>query len=258
MPTLDDIARFCDDLLGLPEFPDDDRALNGVQVDTAAEITRIAAAVDARERTIAAAATAGANLMIVHHGLFWGGLQPMRGPQLRRFDTLLRGGIGVYGAHLPLDAHAEIGNGALLAAELELTPDSGFGRYLGVEVGVRGTATPIETVKVVDRAREFATRYGGTVQTSPIAPGRLTTRWAIITGAGATSDSIAEAHARGVDTLIVGEGPHHTAITADEAGIVVIYAGHYATETLGVQALARRVSETFGIPWEFVHEPTGL
>ena len=258
MPNLADIARFCDDLLGVADFPDDARALNGIQVDTTAEITRVAAAVDARERTISAAAGIGAQLLLVHHGLFWNGLTPLRGPQLRRIDALLRAGIGVYGAHLPLDAHPELGNGVLLANALGLTPDGGFGRYLGVEVGVQGGGPPIDTARLVERAGAFAERHGGSVRASPLASGRITERWAIITGAGATSDTIAEAVERGADTLIVGEGPHHTAITAEEAGIVVIYAGHYATETLGVQALARRVAETFELTWEFVHEPTGL
>jgi len=257
MPTLADIARYCDDLLGIPGFPDDPRALNGIQVDTRTEITRLAAAVDARERTITAAAANGAQLLIVHHGLFWGGLQPLRGAQLRRIDSVLRSQMGVYGAHLPLDAHPEIGNGVLLAAELGLQPTGGFGRFLGIEVGVQGE-TSLETGELVQRAGTFAARYGGTVRTSPIIPGRRTARWAIVTGAGAAPDTIAEAAERGVDTLIVGEGPHHTAISADESGLAIIYAGHYATETLGVQALARRVSETFGTTWEFIHEPTGL
>jgi dinuclear metal center YbgI/SA1388 family protein len=256
--NLADIARFCDDLLGVHGFPDDDRALNGVQVDTTAEITHIAAAVDARERTIASAVRGGAQLLIAHHGLFWSGLRPLRGAQMRRFDALLRAGLGVYAAHLPLDAHPEIGNGALLAAELGLRPDGGFGRHLGVEVGVRGHCDPIETGRLLDRARVFAERYGGSAKVSPIGEGRTTSSWAIVTGAGAGSDTLAEAEERGVDTLIVGEGPHHTAITADEAGLVVIYAGHYATETLGVQALAARVAQTFDLQWEFVHEPTGL
>jgi dinuclear metal center YbgI/SA1388 family protein len=258
MASLAEIARFCDALLGVPGFPDDARALNGIQVDTSADVARVAAAVDARERTIAAAATAGAQLLIVHHGLFWGGLTPVRGAQLRRFDALLRGGVGVYSAHLPLDAHPEIGNGALLAAELGLDPAGGFGRHLGVEVGVHGSTSAVETAQLVARARAFAERYGGSVRTSLLPPGRTTTRWAIVTGAGADSDTLAEAAQRGIDTLIVGEGPHHTAITAEEMGLVVIYAGHYATETLGVQALARRVADTFGLAWEFVHEPTGL
>jgi len=258
MASLADIARFCDDLLRLHGFPDSNRALNGIQVDTKSDITRVAAAVDVRERTIAGARDRGANLLIAHHGLYWGGLQPLRGAHLRRIDAILRAGLGVYAAHLPLDAHPEIGNGALLARELRLTPTGGFGRHLDVEVGVMGNVEATPTLELVDRARTYAARYGGQVITSAIEQGRRTSRWAIVTGAGAASDSIAEAAERGVDTLIVGEGPHHTAIEAEEAGIVVIYAGHYATETLGVQALAARVSETFGIPWDFVHEPTGL
>lgn len=258
MPSLAEIARYCDDLLRLPGFPDSSRALNGIQVDTTADIKKIAAAVDARLRTIAGARACGANLLIAHHGLFWGGLQPLRGPHLRRIEEILRAGLGVYAAHLPLDAHPEIGNNTLLARELELTPTATFGRHLDVEIGVMGTIDPSQTSELVDRVRTFAARYGGQVLTSRIEPNRRTTAWAIVTGAGAASDSIAEAVERGVDTLIVGEGPHHTAIEAEEAGIVVVYAGHYATETLGVQALAARVSGTFGIPWEFVHEPTGL
>ncbi|HUF30776.1 MAG TPA: Nif3-like dinuclear metal center hexameric protein [Gemmatimonadaceae bacterium] len=258
MPTLADIARFCDDLLGTAGFPDSTRALNGIQVDCDDDITKIAAAVDARERTIAAAHAARANLLLVHHGLFWGGLRPLQGPQLRRFGALLRSGIGVYAAHLPLDAHPDIGNGALLAGALGLTPTGTFGRYMGVEVGVSGQSEPLDTAELVAGARAFAAEYGGSVRTSPVAAGRRTERWGVITGAGASSDTISEAAERGIDTMIVGEGPHHTAIEAEEAGIVIIYAGHYATEALGVQALATRVAETFRIPWVFVHEPTGL
>jgi dinuclear metal center YbgI/SA1388 family protein len=257
MPRLAEIARFADDLLGVAGFPDDARALNGVQVDTDADVRHVAAAVDARERTITAAVERGAQLLLVHHGLFWGGLQPIRGVQRRRLGALLREGVGVYSAHLPLDAHAEIGNGVLLARELGLTPDGGFGRHLGVEVGVRGTAD-IDTAQLADRAKQFAAGYGGNAIATRFAEGRRTRHWAIVTGAGASSDSLAEATERGIDTLVVGEGPHHTAITAEESDLVVLYAGHYATETLGVQALARRVADTFGLTWEFVHEPTGL
>jgi putative NIF3 family GTP cyclohydrolase 1 type 2 len=90
-----------------------------------------------------------------------------------------------------------------------------------------------------------------------LEPGRRTRRWAIITGAGASSESLREAAAQGIDTLITGEGPHHTAVEAPELGIVVLYAGHYATETLGVTALAEAIGAEFGIPWSFVAAPTG-
>lgn len=257
MPPLGDIARYCDDLLGISSFPDDPRAINGIQVDTDADITSIAAAVDARERTITAAIDAGAQLLIVHHGLFWSGLQPLRGAQLRRIGGAVRAGLGIYGAHLPLDAHPEIGNNVLLAREIGLDPTGTFGRFKDVEIGVRGQES-IATETLVERIASFVQRYDGSVRTSPISPGRQTRRWAIVTGAGAGPETIAEAQERGIDTLIVGEGPHHTAISADEAGLVVVYAGHYATETLGVQALATRIAERFSVAWGFIHEPTGL
>jgi putative NIF3 family GTP cyclohydrolase 1 type 2 len=90
------------------------------------------------------------------------------------------------------------------------------------------------------------------------APGRRTRRWAICTGAGASSDTLREAAAAGVDTLIVGEGPHHTGVEAPELGIAVLYAGHYATETFGVRALGQEVERAFGIPWSYIAAPTGL
>ena len=88
--------------------------------------------------------------------------------------------------------------------------------------------------------------------------GRRTRAWGICTGGGASSDTLREARERGLDTLIVGEGPHHTAVEADDSGIAVIYAGHYATETLGVRALAAHLSDRFGMPWVFLEAPTGL
>ena len=99
---------------------------------------------------------------------------------------------------------------------------------------------------------------GGGVIVAGAVEGKRTLRWAIITGAGASSDSLREATATGVDTLIVGEGPHHTAVEAAELGLTVIYAGHYATETLGVCALAAHVEQVFGLPWSFISAPTGL
>lgn len=257
MPTLADIADFCDTLLGSRGFPDYRQALNGIQVDREGEVGRIAAAVDARERTIRRAIDRGAELLLVHHGLFWSGLQPLVGRQRRRLAPLLAGNIGVYASHLPLDAHPEIGNGTLLAGALELHATGTFGQHEGISVGVMGDDR-IDTAALVRRAATFAARYDGAVRTSHIPSGHLTTRWAIVTGSGAGPDMLAEAADRGVDTLVTGEGAHHTAIDAEEAGIVIIYAGHYATETLGVQALAARVAERFGVPWEFLHEPTGL
>jgi dinuclear metal center YbgI/SA1388 family protein len=257
MPALSEIAQYLDDVLRVTEIPDYPSALNGLQVETADDIVRVAAAVDARERTIRDAITAGANLLLVHHGLFWGGLQPLRGPTFRRVQSLVTGRLALYSAHLPLDAHPTFGNNVLLAKELGLTPTFGFARHQTVDIGVGGESD-ITTADVIARATSIASRYGGTVRHTTCELGRTTKRWAVCTGSGASRDTIHEASARRVDTLIVGEGPHWTAIDAEELGITIVYAGHYATETFGVRALAEHVSSTFGIPWTFLHVPTGL
>jgi dinuclear metal center YbgI/SA1388 family protein len=195
-------------------------------------------------------------MLLLHHGMFWGGLQRLTGPAYQRLQRLVAHDIAVYAVHLPLDAHLELGNCALLARELELEPTSRFHEYQGVPIGVAGD-TDVETRELLDRARRFAQLHGGTARSTPVSEGARTRRWAAITGAGADSASLRDAMAHGVDTLIVGEGPHHTTVDAPEAGLVVIYAGHYATETLGVRALAREVTTQFGIPADFLPLPTG-
>jgi dinuclear metal center YbgI/SA1388 family protein len=257
MTTLARIASALDSLLDTANVPDYPQAINGVQVETHAEIVKVAAAVDLRERTIRSAVDAGANLLLVHHGLFWAGLQPLRGPYYRRIHALLASGMGVYSSHLPLDAHPEIGNNVLLARELGLTPSAGFARYESIDTGVLGEAG-IATSELIARAGAIAQRWGGSVRSSPSDPSRTTKRWAICTGAGASADTLREAVEKNIDTLIVGEGPHWTAVDADEMGIVIIYAGHYATETFGVRALAEYVGRTFDLPTIFIDVPTGL
>jgi|SRR5687768_6238614 len=255
--SLTAIAEYLDGLLRTAELPDYPNALNGVQLSNRSEITRVAASVDISQRVISQVAERGANLLIVHHGMFWGGLQPLRGTQYHRLRTLFDHDIAVYSSHLPLDAHPEVGNNVLLARELGLSPTAGFGEFRGLMIGVRGE-TNIPTARLLERAEKFAVDHGGSARATPIDHGRVTRRWAICTGAGASTETMSEATTAGVDTLIVGEGPHWTAVDAPEAGLVIIYAGHYATETLGVRALADRVTSRFGIPSSFVEAPTGL
>ena len=251
------IAAHLDSLLGTAAVPDYSGAVNGLQLANRAAIRRVAASVDVSRRVIEQTIAVDANLLLVHHGMFWGGVQPVVGATYDRFQLLLAHDIAVYSAHLPLDAHASLGNNVLLARALGLEPAGGFARYKTIDVGVQGTAD-IDTRELRDRATAFAQQYQGSVRCTPIAPGHRTRRWALCTGAGASSETVLEAQANRIDTLIVGEGPHHTAVAADDAGIVVIYAGHYATETLGVRAVADHVSATFGIPSVFIDAPTGL
>ena len=119
-------------------------------------------------------------------------------------------------------------------------------------------ACELTTPALRDRVGQCSKMQGGDARASPFAPHRHSSRRAICSGAGANADTMAEAVARGIDTLITGEGPHWSAVDAEERGLVIIYAGHYATETLGVQALAAHVSSQFGVPWSFLPAPTGL
>jgi dinuclear metal center YbgI/SA1388 family protein len=254
---LERIAEHLDALLRTSEVPDYAGAMNGIQVDHAGPVSRCAVAVDASVQTIEGAIAAGANLLIVHHGLFWSGVQPLRGRFYERVRLLLNHDVAVYASHLPLDLHPTLGNNPLLAQALGLLPAAPFARFQSISVGVMGEAD-LETTTLAERARVVAEREGGALVAIGVTPGRRTRRWAICTGAGASSDSLREAAAAGVDTLIVGEGPHHTAVEAQELGIALLYAGHYATETFGVRALGQELERTFGLPWSFVAAPTGL
>jgi dinuclear metal center YbgI/SA1388 family protein len=257
MPHLPDIADYLDKLLRTREIPDYPSALNGVQLENQGEIVKAAAAVDFSRRIVEQTIACGANLLLVHHGIFWGGLRPIRGQLYNRIAPLVRHDVAVYASHLPLDAHPQIGNNVLLARELGLEPTGGFARFQSIDVGVQGSAE-VSTRLLVERARAVAQRHGGDAIATPFQESRLTRRWGICTGAGADTDTIREAVDADIDTLIVGEGPHYSAVEAADLGLVIIYAGHYATETFGVWALAKHVGNAFGLPWEFLEAPTGL
>ena len=182
--TLASIAHHLDTLLRTAEIPDYPGALNGVQVEHTGPVRQVAVAVDASLRTIQGAIDAGANLLIVHHGLFWSGVQPLRGRHFERIRQLVAHDVAVYSSHLPLDLHPTLGNNALLAAALDLEPTEGFARFQTIDVGVAGTSD-VETVTLADRMRAIAERENGSLVAVGITPGRRTRRWGICTGAGA-------------------------------------------------------------------------
>jgi dinuclear metal center YbgI/SA1388 family protein len=256
MATATELSSYIDEVLqtlGTPDYPG---AVNGLQLDNRSSIRRIAAAVDFSTRAVQGAIEGGANFLVVHHGMFWGGPTPLTGPTYRTLRLMIDNDIAVYASHLPLDRHPTLGNNVLLAADLGLTPMGSFARFQDFYVGVSGESD-IETTSLVERARVFARSYGD-IRTSLIPAGRRTKKWGICTGAGASAETLAEALAAGIDTLIVGEGPHWTTIHAEEHDLVIIYAGHYATETVGVRALAKHVAEKHNLPWSFISAPTGF
>jgi dinuclear metal center YbgI/SA1388 family protein len=257
MTRVHDIADYLDGFLGTESTPDYPNALNGLQLENRSEIRGIAAAVDFSSRAIEAAIAASANLLLVHHGMFWGGATRIQGPTYARLRKLLDSDIAVYSSHLPLDRHPDIGNNVLLARTLGLEPSEPFAKFENIHIGVSGRCD-LDTSRLVTRAEKFASEHGGSARHSAFEISRKTRRWAICTGAGASADTLQEAGELGIDTLIVGEGPHWTAVHAEENGLVIIYAGHYATETLGVSALAEMLSRKYDLPYTFISAPTGL
>ena len=255
--SLGELARYIDSLLEIRTTPDYPNAVNGVQLSNQSPIRKITAAVDFSTRAVEGAVTSGGNLLVVHHGMFWSGLEPITGSHYRRVRMVIEADIAVYASHIPLDRHPTLGNNALLAKELGLQPSAPFARFEDTFIGLCGESD-IETAVLAASARKFARTHGGDLRTSLMQAGRRTRKWAICTGAGASADTLRETSTMGIDTLIVGEGPHWTAIHAEENDLVIIYAGHYATETLGVCALAQHLSERYDLPWNFVSAPTGL
>jgi dinuclear metal center YbgI/SA1388 family protein len=244
---LEDLVNYLNDLLRISEFEDYENALNGLQLQNAGTVSRIAVAVDACEPIIEMAAAASADLLIVHHGLLWGGLQSFTGPFYRKLKLAMMHNIAIYSAHLPLDAHPQHGNNALLCDALGLTEERRSFLQIGFQVDMQ-----IER----DLLRENLERaVGGKVHLAPGGP-TISRKIGLVTG-GAGGE-VAKAAAVGVDTFITGEGPHWSFTAAEELGINLFYAGHYGTEVFGVQELGRLLETKFNLPWMFLHHPTGL
>jgi dinuclear metal center YbgI/SA1388 family protein len=253
MKTLADIRTHLDQTLRIAELPDYGNALNGLQLQNrTGTVSRVVAAVDSTLPVVKKAIAAGADLLLVHHGMFWTGLQPWTGATFERLNLALENNLAIYSAHLPLDAHPQLGNNACIARAMQLTPSGGFLDYKGLAVGVTCEAA-LALDEVV--ARFTQALDGGRVHVC--AGGPKTTRKIGISSGGSGSEIAAAAKA-GVDTFITGEGPHWSYTLAEELGINVLYGGHYATETFGVKALAEHLQSQFGLPWSFVDHPTGL
>jgi dinuclear metal center YbgI/SA1388 family protein len=249
---LHELVSWLDDYLRVREVPDFPGALNGLQVESSGRpVRRVAAAVDAAEATIARALAGGADLVLVHHGLFWDGNQPVTGRRYRRLKPLLEADVALYAAHLPLDVHPEVGNNVVLARALGIEVRGSFGEHRGMPLGVWGELE-IHREALCARLDEL---LGGRVRLLPGGPERIRRVGVITGGAG---DEISAAIAAGLDAFVTGEGKHHHFFDATEGGINVLFGGHYATETWGVKALARRLEEAHGIEWFFVDHPSGL
>ncbi|MGD2134892.1 MAG: Nif3-like dinuclear metal center hexameric protein [Gemmatimonadales bacterium] len=248
---LEQLVEYLDAYLRVADVDDSATALNGLQVENTGSVERLAVAVDACQATIDAAVALEADLLLVHHGLFWGGLEPLTGRHWRRLRPLLNHDIALYSAHLPLDLHPEVGNNAVLARQLGVREIEWFGDYHGAALGAAGSLK-LPRDELVERVRGV---LGVDPHVIPAGPPQIT-RIGVITGGG--GGMIRQAVDAKLDAFVTGEGQHHTHFDAEEYGITAVFAGHYATETVGVRALAAHVEQRFGLPWEFVDHPTGL
>ncbi len=247
----DDLTAWLDDFLKINDFPD--ISLNGLQVEGAEEVKRIAVAVDGVQATFDDAVAAGVDMLIVHHGLFWGRPLAVKGHVKKRIKTLLDAGISLYAAHIPLDAHPEVGNNAVLARELGMSDLAPFGEFQGVKIGFKGGFPAGTTL------HDIADRLGQlTGMQSLVHQGGedLVASGGIVSGAAAWT--LVEAAAEGLDVFITGEPKHEVFHETFERRMNVIYAGHYDTETFGVKALAERLAAEFDLDWTFFDRPTGL
>lgn len=249
--SLNGIVRYCDKTLRLDEVQDYDGAFNGLQVENRGGVGRIAAAVDASLTTAKKAIEAKANLLLVHHGLFWSARHPWTRSNYALLRFLVEHDLAVYSAHLPLDLHPRLGNNARLCAALGFRKLRPFFCEKDQALGFQ-TQTSIARETLVAR---LGHALGGEVKLLPGGPATCR-RIGVVTGGAGSHLSLAARE--GVDTFITGEGPHWTYALAEELGINVLYGGHYATETFGVKALASDLSRKFRVPWTFLDHPTGL
>jgi dinuclear metal center YbgI/SA1388 family protein len=251
MAVLSEIVEYTNDYIRVEEIEDWPNALNGLQIENSGKVTKIGAAVDVSTRVLTTAVEKQVDLLIVHHGLFWPGLQSVTGSLRRELKIAFENDIALYSAHLPLDVHSKVGNNAQLAAALGLKSTKRFLKEKGQSVGLKAKTSIPRSALI----RKLKTVLGGPVKTFNFGPNQ-TRRVGIVTGAaGSEIYRVAEAK---IDTFITGEAPHWAAVAAEELGMNLILGGHYATETFGIKALAAHLSQRFTVPWEFLDFPTGL
>jgi len=245
------LVSFLSNELRLSEFPKDESA-NGLQIEGLATVGNIGLAVDACDYVFQTAADNNIDFLIVHHGLIWGGIRSINGVMKKRIKALLDTDISLYACHLPLDWHPDYGNNAQLLKALAIKRMGDFGEYHGKRIGYWGRLTKELSLE------DFICRVDKTLntQSTALSFGNKVKNIGIVSGGGWSA--IYDAEETGIDTLLVGEPSHSAYTLAEEMKLNVVFAGHYATETLGVQAVGNMLRKKFGLKTEFIDHPTGL
>lgn len=246
-----ELVRYLDEYLHIGEIGD--YGPQGLQIEGKEEVQRIVGTVDAHQPCVDAAVARNADMLLVHHGIFWGGPKRLAGSYGRLVRTFLAHDINLYAAHLALDAHPVLGNNTELARRLGMEVIGRWANVKGVDIGV--IAEPPAGIKLDYLVTHFE-QVVGPVQVVLSHGPRIVHKVGIVSGFGA--DYIEEAAALGCDTFLTGETSHAQYYDALNSGINVIYGGHYTTETVGVQALGLHLASQFGLDFEFVDLPTGM
>ncbi len=253
MAGRDEIVRFCDELLDAPSW--EDYGPNGLQVPGAPDVSRVVTGVSAHRELLERAVSSGAQLALVHHGLFWNSQARSLSEQMaERLRIALTHGLSVAAYHLPLDADREIGNNALLCRrlgfELEERP---FAALRGRAIGIIGhSAEGVDADALVRRLAELLDREPLVFDAGPATVRSI----GIVSGAGASS--VTEAAALGLDAFLTGEPAEHAMADAREGGLHFIAAGHYATETFGIRRLGEIVAARFEVDHQFIEVPNPI
>ncbi|MDP8217746.1 MAG: Nif3-like dinuclear metal center hexameric protein [Candidatus Theseobacter exili] len=251
MKNLKDVCRYLDELLHIHEIPDE--SLNGLQVEGGANISRIAFMVNFCQEGAERACKEGADLIVCHHGLIWGGLKEITGIVYSRLKVIMDRGTSLYAAHLPMDVHPEFGHGALFLKALKIDVKGKFGQYGPMKVGVWGDLNKSESIESVIERIEHVLK----MPCRELLFGKnKVQRIGVVSGSGVSA--LEEAVDEGVDLFITGESKLAAFDLAKELGINVVFGGHYATETFGLKALMERVKSDLGLEVLFIDIPTEL
>ena len=245
MTSTKDLVEFCDTRTGQLEIPDFAGAFNGLQIENNGSATKVGAAVDAGLVPFQKAVEAHVDFLIVHHGLFWTPPIPIAGSAYEKTKLCIESNLAVYGSHLPLDCHPEIGNNRLLADKLGLSSEATFLPYEGVDIGLIATCS-YNLGALRDRLSDLFPKGFHSMEFGSENPKNI----AILTGSG--QSAVDQLLSAGTDTLVTGELKQHHFNLAQELGLNLYTCGHYATETFGVDALAQEAAKAFDLPYEFI------
>ncbi len=241
---LEEVCTFLNEYLKIDEFRDVSN--NGLQVEGGKNVEKIAFAVDACLESFRAAKKCGADMLVVHHGLIWGGIDYVTGIVRKRLEYLIKSDLSLYAAHLPLDAHPEVGNNALILKTCGGFPETPFGEYRGVKIGY-SCSISATLEDLLGKFRRYRVLLFGDDDVGKIAA---------VSGRGGFA--IGEAVENGVDVFITGEAEHEIYHLAKEGGVSVIFLGHYESEKFGVMSLKRVVEDELELETEFIDVPTDM